>query len=865
VNQPRERQKLNGKTALLMIGLITAGFAGNFFALPLFTGFSYLFGSIATILAVRLFGIRWGLLVALISSSWTIELFGHPYAMVWLCLEPLFVGYLLRRGSSRNIILYDALYWPLLGAPLIWFIFLYVMHVPLLGTVAAILMYWVIGISNALAASLLLSFFPRFSDTAGAGTPHTVPIQTMIFNLMMATVAVPAVIIMVIYGRNLDQRHMHDLFDWLQDSSRIAVYETRFWLQQRPDGQQLPEYLKARRADISQRLKTMRIKQHHAITVLDEQGSVVVSTNEQIPVGSIFDPCPDGIVTPTSQESIKRCMPQPSTPLPLWQRALKSSYSITTPLENSPPWSIVVEVPYLHYQRLMLKEHINSLLVVLTLNFMALITSMMASLRLAAPLRRISQLTTDLPERLTREKIETWPTSMITELDQLIQNSQAMSKALTQRFREISYANETLELHVEERSRELTRANAELQREISGHQATERQLDHMMHELINQLRLLQTLIDAIPNPIFYKDANGLYQGCNRALEECWGLSREEIIGKTPGDIFPAAVAEVFNKADEELFNKPGAQIYEAQMRYADGLNHAVIFYKATFNDTKSNLAGLVGTIIDITPRKQAETERDRLMLELQRKNKELESIVYVASHDLRSPLINVQGFSRKLAKNCQEIERIIDGLDPGEREQEQLRAIVHDSIPKALGFITNSIEKMDTLLSGLLRLSRLGRAALCYETLDIQAIMSKIEASLTYQIEAAGARIEHGFLAPCVADAVQINQVFSNLLDNAIKYRSPDRPLLVRIFSEPCPEGVRYIFEDNGIGIHPDHLESIWEIFHRISADGTSGEGLGLTMARRIVDRLAGSITVQSEPGVGSRFIVTLPAAAVTP
>ncbi len=863
MHNPHEKLTLNSTTVLLLIGLIAGGFAGNFFALPLFTGFSYLFGSIATIIAVRLFGIRWGLLVAVISSSWTIELFGHPYAMVWLCLEPVFVGYLLRRGSSRNIILYDAVFWPLIGAPLIWIFFLYVMHVPVLGTVAAILMYWVIGISNTLAASLLLSFFPSLSGYARPSATPTVPIQTMIFNLMMATVAIPAVVIMIIHGQDLDKRHMHDLYDWLQDSSRIAVYETRFWLQQRPDGQELSEYAQLTGSVIAQRLKSLRIKQHHSITILDDQNRVVCSTSEGNTTGSIFNPCPDGVTNRIPRESIDRCMPHPATQLPLWQRAAQSTFSITAPLENRQRWVAVAEVPYLYYQRLILKEHINSLLVVLILNFMALITSMMASMRLAAPLRRISQLTTDLPERLTREKIEAWPSSMITELDQLIQNFKAMSKALTLRFREISYANETLELRVEERSRDLTRANAELQREISGHKATERQLDHMMHELINQLRLLQTLIDAIPNPIFYKDSNGLYQGCNRAFEECWGLSREEIVGKTVDGIFPAAVAEAFLEADEELFSQPGAQMYETQLRYADGISHTVIFYKATFNDTKGTLAGMVGTIIDITPRKQAETERDRLMLELQRKNKELESIVYVASHDLRSPLINVQGFSRKLAKYCQEIDQIIATLALEEQELKLLHPIIRESIPKSLGFITNSIEKMDTLLSGLLRLSRLGRAALCYETLDIQAIMLKIEASLTYQIEAAGARIEHGFLAPCLADAVQINQVFSNLLDNAIKYRSPDRPLVVRIFSEPCPSGTNYIFEDNGIGISPDHIDSIWEIFHRIDVNGTAGEGLGLTMARRIIDRLGGSISVQSEPGAGSRFIVTLPTATV--
>jgi signal transduction histidine kinase len=242
---------------------------------------------------------------------------------------------------------------------------------------------------------------------------------------------------------------------------------------------------------------------------------------------------------------------------------------------------------------------------------------------------------------------------------------------------------------------------------------------------------------------------------------------------------------------------------------------------------------------------------------------ELEGIVYVASHDLRSPLINVQGFSRKLAKNCAEIDRVVSELTLSEEHKAQLLPILRDSIPKSLGFIIGSIEKMDTLLNGLLRLSRLGRAALCYETLDIQTIMSKIVSSMAYQIEAASAQVEMGHLAPCVADTVQLNQVFSNLLDNAIKYRAEDRPLTIRIFSEECSDGVRYCVEDNGIGIHPEHLDQIWEIFHRISHNEALGEGLGLTIARRIIDRLGGSISVESAPGKGSRFYVTLPAPPV--
>src|SRR6185369_1954618 len=302
--------------------------------------------------------------------------------------------------------------------------------------------------------------------------------------------------------------------------------------------------------------------------------------------------------------------------------------------------------------------------------------------------RRLSQVTTDLPQRMLREKVNIWPESMVTEIDQLIGNFRVMATALGQKFQEITYAKETLELRVDERTKELTRANEELQKEIAERRLTERQRDHLLDELVHQVHFLQTLIDAIPNPIYFKDSSGQYQGCNLAFEQCLGVSRDEIVGKTVHDIFPLQTAEMFHKSDQELFERRDVQAYESQMYYADGLSHAVVFYKATYDDTHGNLGGLVGTIVDISERKQAEAERNHLMLELRQKNKELEGIVYVASHDLRSPLVNVQGFSRKLAKSCAELDTIISGHEMDEAKRTLAETILRERIPKSLGFIT---------------------------------------------------------------------------------------------------------------------------------------------------------------------------------
>ena len=120
------------------------------------------------------------------------------------------------------------------------------------------------------------------------------------------------------------------------------------------------------------------------------------------------------------------------------------------------------------------------------------------------------------------------------------------------------------------------------------------------------LRFLQNLIDAIPNAIFYKDTNGIYQGCNSAFEKFLGLSKEDIIGKSVNDLYPIDLADSYKKMDQALFDKPGSEVYESSLHYVDGTMHDVIFNKATYTDANGRLSGLVGIVLDITKRKRAE-------------------------------------------------------------------------------------------------------------------------------------------------------------------------------------------------------------------------------------------------------------------
>lgn len=859
-------------SVLLLVALMSAGFAANFLEPHLFSGFRYLFGSVFVLMTLRLFGTGWGVAAGVIAASATIPQFGHAYAFPWLCAEPLFVGWLLAKGKTRNLILFDAVYWPVLGAPLLWIVFRYVMQIDARLSMAAVLLYWITGITNALLASILLTHIPGLTRMVLPDVPRSIPIHHLIFNILMAAVLIPALVILVVYGRIAGERALRDLNCDLAGSVRNAVYEVRLKLHRQasladrmpaggPDDSKAGTHAPVGdfAGEFGKILLGSRSRAFSNLTLVDGTDRALASTDSSRVAGELFRSCADGTLSRVADSGLSRCTPHTVASLPLWERHQLTSYSTAVDVGQGTSWRVVGQTSFAPYQLLLINEYRTALLAVLCLNMLALAISLYTSRRLAAPLLDLSRVTTDLPERILGGKHTPLPKSMVTEIDRLSDNFRAMAGALGAKFQEISLYSETLETRVRERTKELTRANEELSRENSERKLTEQQRDQLLDELVNQLRLLQKIIDAIPNPIFYRDINGVYLGCNQAFEMNWGLSREEIVGKTTRDLFPEQIAEKFLTLDWDSQSKPGVQIYESQLRYADGRNHEVIIYKATYDDIKGSLAGVVGNIVDISPRKKAEAERDRLVVELQQKNKELEGIVYVASHDLRSPLVNIQGFSRKLAKTCAELEILVAACAPEEEQRQVLERILRESIPKSLGFITGSVEKMDAILKGLLRLSRLGRAALCFDTLDMKVMMEKIVSAMAFQIDAAGARIEIGELGTCLADAGQLNQVFSNLLDNAVKYRSPHRPLVVRIYSEEFEEGIRYCVEDNGIGIPRQQQDAIWEIFQRLNPDDSQGEGLGLTMARRIMSRLGGSIWVESEETVGSRFYVVVP------
>ena len=270
-----------------------------------------------------------------------------------------------------------------------------------------------------------------------------------------------------------------------------------------------------------------------------------------------------------------------------------------------------------------------------------------------------------------------------------------------------------------------------------------------------------------------------------------------------------------------------------------------------------------------------ETAIDERTGDLREANQEIQRFAYIVSHDLRSPLVNIMGFTSELEELRGDIfsrisrySRAASGAPPqavSEGGADELVLTPEDQklsedFSEALDFIKSSIGKMDRLISAILKLTREGRREFNPVHVDMRALVQEIANGMTHQTTEAQAQINIDPLPNLVSDRLALEQIFSNLIENALKYLRGDTPGEISIRGRTKLGFVVYDVIDNGRGIDPNDHDRIFDLFRRAGMQDKPGQGIGLAHVRALVRRLGGSITVSSELDNGSTFTVALPA-----
>ena len=248
--------------------------------------------------------------------------------------------------------------------------------------------------------------------------------------------------------------------------------------------------------------------------------------------------------------------------------------------------------------------------------------------------------------------------------------------------------------------------------------------------------------------------------------------------------------------------------------------------------------------------------------DLTRANEEIQRFAYIVSHDLRSPLVNVMGFTAELEAAGATLAALVDRAEKNAPDLVTAddRIAAREDLPEAIGFIRTSTQKMDRLINAILKLSREGRRVLSPEPLDLGTIADNTVAALAHTIDERGAAVTvHRPMPALASDRLAVEQILSNLIENATKYLQPGRPGRIDITGTVEGGRVAVSVGDNGRGIAPADHQRVFDLFRRSGAQDQPGEGIGLAHVRALAYRLGGTIDLVSTLGEGSTFRLVLP------
>lgn len=367
-------------------------------------------------------------------------------------------------------------------------------------------------------------------------------------------------------------------------------------------------------------------------------------------------------------------------------------------------------------------------------------------------------------------------------------------------------------------------------------------------ELRQERDLREQIIETSPVGIVVINADGSIRMANEHAARIAGVSAEKLeeMNNYNDPMFQATDADgnpVEGGIVQEILTT-GDAVYdtERQITSTDGQQVWLLVNGAPLFDSSGDMTGVIVAFEDITERKHLEEELKGTVANLKASNDRLEQFAYAASHDLQEPLRMVSSYLQLLEN------RYADNLD--------------DDAEDFIDYAVNGADRMRAMIENLLEYSRVTTGGGPFEPTDTEAIFEDVLDDLQLQIEETEAMITTDELPTVPADANQLTQLFQNLLSNALTY-SGESPPQVHVSAERTNDVWQFSVADEGIGIDPEYHDRIFAVFEQLHAGGdrSGAAGIGLALCERIIERHGGDIWIDSEPGEGTTFYFTVPAA----
>jgi PAS domain S-box-containing protein len=348
--------------------------------------------------------------------------------------------------------------------------------------------------------------------------------------------------------------------------------------------------------------------------------------------------------------------------------------------------------------------------------------------------------------------------------------------------------------------------------------------------------VLLTFLDGIHESAFLADPEGILLQCNSAFAKRLGVTQKQLLGQNIYDYLPPDIADQRRRYTEAIVQSGDPVMCEE--KWGDHILDKRLY---PIRDHEGRITRIAGIGFDISERKRDEVRLTQLAAELERSNSELEQFAYIASHDLQEPLRKIMAFGDRLHSH------IVTNLD--------------ETGADYLARMQGAAQRMQHLIEALLQYSRITTRDHPHRPVKLATILDNVYSDLETRIEQLGAEVTISEMPTVMGDATQLEQLFLNLIGNALKYHKQDSPPRVELVAEFLDENrVAIHVSDNGIGFKEQYLERIFQPFQRLHARHEyEGTGIGLALCDKIVRRHGGAIIATSKSGEGSVFSVTLP------